>query len=42
MNLVSALQSAKKLVDVGGLEPPTPCLQSTQLYSKRSTDYFNY
>jgi hypothetical protein len=27
MNLVSTLQSEKKLVDVTGLEPVTPCLQ---------------
>src|SRR5438445_13580468 len=42
MNLVSALQSAKKLVDVGGLEPPTPCLQSTRLVSTHSFYHFNY
>ena len=28
MNLVSTLQSEKKLVDVTGIEPVTPCLQS--------------
>ncbi len=28
MKLVSALQSEKKLVDVTGIEPATPCLQS--------------
>jgi hypothetical protein len=28
MNLVSAMQSEKKLVDVAGIEPATPCLQS--------------
>ena len=28
MNLVGALQSEKKLVDVTGIEPATPCLQS--------------
>ena len=28
MDLISALQSAKKLVDVAGIEPATPCLQS--------------
>ena len=28
MNPVSALQSEKKLVDVRGFEPLTPCLQS--------------
>ena len=28
MNLVSALQSEKVLVDVRGFEPLTPCLQS--------------
>jgi hypothetical protein len=27
MNLVSVLQSKKKLVDVTGIEPVTPCLQ---------------
>ncbi len=28
MNLTSALQSEKRLVDVTGFEPATPCLQS--------------
>jgi len=28
MNLTSALQSEKTLVDVAGIEPATPCLQS--------------
>ncbi len=28
MNPLSSLQSAKKLVDVTGIEPVTPCLQS--------------
>ena len=28
MNLVNSLQSEKKLVDVAGIEPATPCLQS--------------
>ena len=28
MNLVSSLQSENKLVDVAGIEPATPCLQS--------------
>ena len=28
MNLVNALQSEKKLVDVAGIEPATTCLQS--------------
>jgi hypothetical protein len=28
MNLLSALRSEKKLVDVTGIEPVTPCLQS--------------
>ena len=27
MSLTSALQSEKKLVDVAGIEPATPCLQ---------------
>ena len=30
MNLISALQSEKKLVDVRGFEPLTPCLQSRE------------
>jgi hypothetical protein len=30
MNLVSTFQSEKKLVDVTGLEPVTPCLQRTE------------
>ena len=29
MNPVSVLQSEKKLVDVTGIEPVTPCLQSS-------------
>jgi hypothetical protein len=28
MNSVSVLQSEEKLVDVTGIEPATPCLQS--------------
>ena len=28
MDFGSALQSAKRLVDVTGIEPATPCLQS--------------
>jgi CRISPR/Cas system-associated endoribonuclease Cas2 len=32
----------KKLVDVAGIEPATPCLQSTKLYSNNSTGNFNY
>jgi hypothetical protein len=28
MKLLSSLQSVKKLVDVTGIEPATPCLQS--------------
>jgi len=28
MNLVNALQSEEKLVDVTGIEPVTPCLQN--------------
>src|SRR5258708_28364866 len=31
MNLTSALQSEKKLVDVTGFEPATPCLQSMEM-----------
>jgi hypothetical protein len=30
MNSVSVLQSEKKLVDVTGIEPVTPCLQSVR------------
>jgi len=30
------------MVDVTGIEPVTPCLQSTQLYSNNSTGNFNY
>jgi hypothetical protein len=33
MNLVSTLQSEKKLVDVAGLEPATPCLQSKRKFN---------
>ena len=40
MNSVSVLQSEKKLVDVTGIEPVTPCLQSTRLASIRSIQYF--
>ena len=36
MNLVSALQSEKKLVDVRGFEPLTPCLQSMGVLSNGS------
>jgi len=32
----------KKMVDVTGIEPVTPCLQSTKLYSNNSTGNFNY
>jgi hypothetical protein len=42
MNLVSAVQSENKLVDVTGLEPVTPCLQSTNLASNNSTRNLNY
>jgi hypothetical protein len=40
MNLVSVLQSEKKLVDVAWIEPVTPCLQSIGLDSIRSIHYF--
>jgi hypothetical protein len=33
MNLLSALRSEKKLVDVTGIEPVTPCLQSSEIKS---------
>jgi hypothetical protein len=39
MNSVSVLQSEKKLVDVTGIEPVTPCLQSIGLASIRSIHY---
>jgi hypothetical protein len=39
MNSVSVLQSEKKLVDVTGIEPVTPCLQSIGLDSIRSIHY---
>ena len=32
----------KRLVDVTGIEPVTPCLQSTRLVSTRSFYHFNY
>jgi hypothetical protein len=40
MKLLSFLQSVKKLVDVTGIEPVTPCLQSIGLDSIRSIHYF--
>ena len=40
MNSVSVLQSEKKLVDVTGIEPVTPCLQSIGVDSIRSIHYF--
>jgi tRNA-Thr(GGU) m(6)t(6)A37 methyltransferase TsaA len=36
MNLAGAMRSAKKLVDVTGIEPVTPCLQRTGVLSNRS------
>jgi hypothetical protein len=39
MNSVSDLQSKKKLVDVTGIEPVTPCLQSIGLDSIPSIRY---
>ena len=36
MNSVSVLQSEKKLVDVTGIEPVTPCLQSRTIVSNNS------
>ena len=39
MNSVSVLQSEKKLVDVTGIEPVTPYLQSIGLDSIRSIHY---
>ena len=32
----------KNLVDVSGIEPVTPCLQSTRLVSTHSFYHFNY
>jgi hypothetical protein len=40
MNLVSALRSEKSLVDVAGIEPATPCLQSMRLDSTYSIHYY--
>jgi hypothetical protein len=40
--LYLAFAIRKKLVDVAGIEPATPCLQSTKLYSNNSTGNFNY
>jgi hypothetical protein len=34
--------SLKRLVDVTGIEPVTPCLQSTRLVSTHSFYHFNY
>jgi hypothetical protein len=42
MNPVSVLQSEKKLVDVTGIEPVTPCLQSTKVSSHSSTLCFGF
>ena len=39
MNSASFLQSEKNLVDVTGIEPVTPCLQSIGLDSIRSIHY---
>jgi len=40
MNFVSELQSEKKLVDVRGFEPATPCLQSLALHSRKTLNSF--
>jgi hypothetical protein len=42
MNLVSLLQSEKKLVDATGIEPVTPCLQRTGVLSISSIHYFGF
>ena len=42
MNLVSALQSEKKLVDVRGFEPLTPCLQSAASAPTIPSNFSNY
>jgi hypothetical protein len=34
--------ACEKLVDVTGIEPATPCLQSTRLVSTHSFYHFNY
>ena len=39
MIFLSLLQSAKKLVDVAGIEPATPCLQSRTIISN---SYFRF
>ena len=35
-------QIIENMVDVAGIEPATPCLQSTKLASNNSTEDFNY
>ena len=42
MNPLSLLQSEKKLVDVTGIEPVTPCLQRTGVFSNSSVHYFGF
>jgi len=42
MNPVRVLQSEKQVVDVAGIEPATPCLQSTKLASNNSTGNLDY
>ncbi|MGA8873309.1 MAG: hypothetical protein WB460_19340 [Candidatus Acidiferrales bacterium] len=37
-----APQVLKNLVDVAGIEPATPCLQSTKLVSSKSIENLNY
>ena len=39
MNPVSVLQSENKLVDVTGIEPVTPCLQSPTIASNSSVRF---
>jgi hypothetical protein len=42
MKLLSSLQSVKKLVDVTGIEPVPPCLQSIAVLSNGSVHYFGF
>ena len=42
MNRLSALRSEKKLVDVTGIEPVTPCLQSKSAASISSFSSFAF
>jgi hypothetical protein len=41
-DFLKAFAIRKKLVDVTGIEPVTPCLRSTKLGPNNSTGTFNY